>query len=265
MFRGIPVLLLSLSPLIALAQDAVILKNTGEPIRVPFTCAEDELQAVGLLCTEAEPCAIYLELNAAAPAGKKIFVGGDLHATSGTVTSILLTSDDGGATWKEPANRIRGAALDQLQIYDLEHGWSAGEIQYPLPSDPFFLVTSDGGQTWRKRPVSDEGGPGSIQRFWFDSAKHGELVVDAGRSAAGGRYVTWESETGGDSWDSRAATAQIPVLKRAPPDGVADVRIQADASGKSYRIERRTGESTWEPVASFLIETAACPMKETAH
>lgn len=248
--------LIALITLVAVAQ---------EPIRVPFACAEDELQAAGLLCTEADPCAIYLELNTIAPDGKKLFIGGDLHSTSGTVTSILLASDDGGGTWKEPADRIRGAALDQLQIYDLEHGWAAGEVQYPLPSDPFFLITSDGGQTWRKRPVADDGAPGSIQRFWFDSAKHGELIVDAGRSAAGGRYVAWESETGGESWDARAATAKVPALKRAAPEGVADFRIQADASGRIYRIEKRTGESTWETMASFLIETAACPAKDIPH
>ncbi len=81
----------------------VILKNSGDPMRVPFACAEDVLQAAGLLCTEAEPCAIYLELNAVASAGKKVFVAGDLHSTQGTLESILLASDDAGATWKEPA------------------------------------------------------------------------------------------------------------------------------------------------------------------
>jgi hypothetical protein len=255
-------LIVTLLPLIAVAQDPVILKNTGEPIRVPFTCAEEELQAAGLLCTEADPCAIYLELSAVAPAGKKLFLAGNLHATAGTLASILLSSDDAGATWKEPAARIRGAALDQIQIYDLEHGWAAGEVQYPLPSDPFFLLTIDGGQTWRQRPVSDDGGPGSVQLFWFDSAKHGELIVDAGRSAPGGRYATWESETGGDTWMARAATAKMPALRRAPPAGDADFRIHAAASGARYDIEKRAGEK-WETLASFLIEAASCKLKPT--
>jgi hypothetical protein len=261
MFRRIPALLLALLPLIASAQEPVVLKNTGQPIRVPFECAEEELQAAGLLCTEEEPCAIYLELNAVAPAGRKIFLGGDVHATSGTLASILLASDDGGLTWKEPAPRVRHAAIDQLQIYDLEHGWAAGEVQYPLPADPFFLVTSDGGQSWRKRPVSDDGGPGSVQRFWFDSAKHGELIVDAGRNAEAGRYVMWESETGGESWNLRSATVKMPSLKRAPPEGESDFRIRADAAAKSFQIEKRAGESKWESVAAFLIEAASCKVK----
>ena len=259
MFRTPIVFLIALT---TAAQEPPVLKNTGEPIRVPFDCAEDELQAAGLLCTETEPCAIYLELNSLAPDGKKLFLAGDLHATSGTISSILLASDDAGATWKEPAPRLRGAALDQIQIYDLEHGWAAGEIQFPLPQDPFFLVTTDGGQTWRRNAVSEDGGPGSIQQFWFDSARHGELIVDAGRSAPGGRYATFESETGGESWMARAATTKLPVLKRAPAAGDADFRILANASGKSYEIEKRNGEK-WETLASFLIEAASCKLKAT--
>jgi hypothetical protein len=202
----------------------VVLKYTGEPIRVPYNCSEDELQAAGLVCTEAEPCSIYLELSTLAPSGRKLFLGGNLHAEAGTLTSILLASDDGGATWKEPIPRIHGAALEQIQIYDLSHGWAAGEVQVPLPNDPFFLVTTDGGQTWRRRPVSDEGGPGSIHQFWFDSAQHGELIIDAGKSAPGGRYGTWESETGGESWMVRAATPkQAKMLFEFTP------RLQATA------------------------------------
>jgi len=256
-------LLIAVLPLLAAAQPtSQVLKNTGEPIRVPFDCAEDELQAAGLLCTEAEPCAIYLELNSLAPAGKKLFLGGDLHATSGTLSSILLASDDGGATWKEPAPRIRGTALEQVQLYDLEHGWAAGETQFPLPADPFFLITTDGGQTWRQRPVSEEGGPGSIQQFWFDSARHAELIIDAGRSAPGGRYATWESETGGESWMARASTNKLPVIKRAPLAPDTDFRIHANADGKSYQIEKRAG-ANWETMASFLIEAASCKLKPT--
>jgi hypothetical protein len=250
-------ILASLLPLVQLI--APLAAAAQEPVKVPFACAEDELQAAGLLCTEEEPCAIYLELSAIAPAGKKIFVAGNLHANSGTLDSILLSSDDGGLTWKEPAPRVRAAAIEQLEIYDLEHGWAAGEIQYPLPADPFFLVTSDGGQTWRQRPVSDDGGPGAIQRFWFDSAQHGELIVDAGKSSPGGRYVTWESETGGGSWMVRGATDKLPALKHVPPSVEPDFRIRA-AGEKSYLIEVRKGEK-WETLATFPIEIASCSIK----
>ncbi|MEP6715683.1 MAG: hypothetical protein ABJC09_08910 [Terriglobia bacterium] len=250
--------------LVAQETPAALLVNHGEPLRAPFDCAESELQAVGLLCTEDEPCPIYLELNGIAPAGRKLFLAGDLHATSGTVSSILLASDDSGATWREAGAHIQGASLDQIQFYDLDHGWAAGETQYPLSRDPFFMITRDGGTTWRQRPVTDEGGPGSVHRFWFDSAQHGELIVDAGRKAPGGRYAAYESETGGDNWMARSTTDEPPKIKRAPPSFEnADFRIRPARNGKTYLIERRLGEK-WETIASFLIEAANCKIKPPA-
>ncbi len=233
-----------------------------EPTRVPFACREADLQNAGLLCTEEEPCSIYLEINAIAPAGKKIFLAGDIHATSTTLSSLLLSSDDGGITWKEPAARVAGAAIDQLQIYDLEHGWAAGETQYPLPQDPFFLVTTDGGLSWRKRDVTDDGGPGSILRFWFDTPQHGELIVDGGKSAPSGRYLDYESETGGESWMVRSTTGQAPKIRRAPlADENPDFRVRAAAGGKTYEVEKRVGDG-WQPSGSLLIEIASCKIKQ---
>jgi hypothetical protein len=236
------------------------LRYNGQPVRVPFPCVEEELQAAGLLCTEEEPCAIFLELSGVASAGKKLFVAGNLHATTGTLASILLASDDGGATWREPVPRVKGAAFEQVDFYDLEHGWAAGEGQVPLPRDPFFLVTSDGGQSWRTRPVTEEGGSGSMQRFWFDSARHGELVVDAGKSSPGGRYLDYESETGGESWMIRSIGDRMPALKHAPPPGDSDLRLRANAAGTAWLVERRNGEK-WETSAAFLIEAASCRIK----
>jgi hypothetical protein len=243
------------------AQDASILRNTGEPIRVPFACSEEDLAWAGVSCSEDDPCPIYLELNAIAPNGQKIFVSGNLHSTSATLNSALLASDDGGSTWKEPTARIRGTAIDQLQFYDLEHGWAAGEIQYPLPRDPFFLLTTDGGQSWRQRAVSEEGTPGTVQRFWFDSARHGQLILDGGKSASTGRFTSWETETGGESWSIRATTDRLPVIRNAPPSQEnPDWRIRSSKDGKSWQIEKRMGEN-WSQISSFLVEVASCKPK----
>jgi photosystem II stability/assembly factor-like uncharacterized protein len=231
--------------------------SAQEPNRVPYSCAEEDLQWAGMSCGN-EPCAIYLELNSVAPDGKKIFAAGDLHSSSATLGSILLVSDDSGATWKEPAARMRGSALDQLQFYNLQTGWAAGETQYPLARDPFVLVTTDGGASWLERPVGEEGGAGLVQHFWFDSAQHGELIVDAGKSSAAGRYLSYESETGGESWMLTGKSRQLPKLRHAPPSSEdADWRVRPSKDGKAFQIEQRAG-GQWTPVASFLIEVANC-------
>jgi photosystem II stability/assembly factor-like uncharacterized protein len=204
-----------------------------------------------------------LEISSVASLGKKVFLAGNLHATSGTLSSILLSSDDGGVTWKEPAKRARMSGLGQMQFYDLDHGWVVGESQYPLPHDPFFLVTSDGGVSWRNRPLTEDGGPGSIVKFWFDSAKHGEMVMDAGKSSPSGRYIAYESETSGESWMIRSTSDQMPKLARLPfaPDNEF-MRVQVDSKGKNYNVQKRNGER-WENVAAFAIEMASCKLKAT--
>ena len=240
------------------AQETAVLRNDGQPIRVPFACTSENLDWAGLACADDDPCSIYLELNTIAAAGKKIFLAGNLHAQSATLSSILLTSDDGGLTWKESAQRVRGAALDQFQFYDAQHGWASGETVYPLARDPFFLITSDGGESWRNRAVTDEGGPGSIQRFVFDSAQHGELLIDGGKSAEGGRYKKYESDTGGDSWSIRAATDAAPKMPNAP---AADPEYRIAAGKDAYRIEKRTA-GKWSSIATFAVSAASCKSPE---
>ncbi len=228
-----------------LAQESSILTNRGEPMRVPYACVEDELQSAGMSCDD-EPCPIYLELSAVAANGNKILVAGDLHGDSATLDSILLQSDDAGATWKEPAGRMRGDAVDQLQIFDARHAWAAGETQYPLPRDPFFLTTTDGGASWTQHAVGEDGAAGSVQRFWFDSLTHGEVIVDTGQD-----HAIYESETGGETWKRQSVAGRPPELKDS------DWRVGPSKDGKSWQIEKRAGEA-WSVPASFLIEVASC-------
>jgi hypothetical protein len=239
----------------AAAADPVTLTNTGEPMRVAYQCTDDDMQFAGMFCSETEPCAIYLELTAVTVNARKILISGNLHTNSATLYSILLESDDAGATWKEPTARIRGSALDQLQFLDPVHAWAAGETQYPLARDPFFLISTDGGFSWRKRDVTDDGGPGSVQAFSFDSADHGELVVDAGNTSESGRYVAFESHTGGESWTMQSTTKQLPRIKAPAADPAW--RLQPSKDEKAWQIEKREG-TQWTPAASFLIEAASC-------
>jgi hypothetical protein len=244
----------------AMAQDAAVtgaLMNTGEPMKVAFPCAEEALTTAGMSCSDDDPCAVYLELSGVSASGKKLSLAGNLHGSSATLASVLLVSDDNGASWKEPAGRIPGAALDEVQLTDPLHGWAAGEMQVPLARDPFVLITTDGGVSWRRNSLTEEGGAGAVQRFWFDSAEHGELIVDAGRTAQGGRYALYESHTGGENWSLVSKTTQAPRLRRAPSVDDMDYRIAIDGQSHAYLFEKRDGEK-WIPLASFLVQVASC-------
>ena len=93
-------------------------------------------------------------LDAVAAEGDKLFVAGNLHTAAVTLFSTLLASDDGGHTWREAADRIQFAGIDRLQFLDADTGWASGEKLSPLPQEPFLLLTTDGGKTWRTRPIS---------------------------------------------------------------------------------------------------------------
>ncbi len=227
-------------------------------MKAAFNCADEDLAASGLACADDDPCPVYLELSSVSASGRRLAVAGNLHGSSVTLYSILLLSDDGGTTWKEPAARIPGAALEQVQLLDSTHAWAAGELQVPLPRDPFVLSTRDGGNSWHQTELTEEGGTGAVLRFSFDTPDHGELILDSGR-ASSARYSTWESRTAGDSWNATGKTAQVPATRRGAPAMNNEYRLGTDSASRSYVIERRNGTGdSWSRIASFLVQVAGC-------
>ena len=234
----------------------------GKPLRVEAGCTEDDIQSLGLGCTTEEPCAIYLELSTIETGANRIVVAGNLHTDTATLSSVLLASEDGGVTWAEPHPRIKNGSLDQAQFFDLQTGWISGQMVGALARDPFLLLTTDGGKSWRQRPVMSEPGPGSIEQFGFESATTGTVVVDRGPGAEGGRYALLESRTGGESWSIRSVGREKVALPNRPAANAA-WRLQAHAPTKSYRVERKEAGGKWVPVASFLVSAGQCKPKET--
>ncbi len=236
---------------------AASMKYTGTPMRVPLECSQDNLRALGLTCPAARPCPVYLELDSIDSAGSGLFVSGNLHAEDATLSSILLASDDAGVTWREPAERVRGAGLDLIQFADAETGWASGESLGAVPRDPFLLLTRDGGKTWENRPVFSESRTGTIDFFHFDSKTHGLLWIGRPFSGETGKHnETYESEDGGQTWVLREASDK-PFPKASRPAPSSDYRLHADRATRAYRVERRA-LAGWRPVASFLVRAGEC-------
>lgn len=238
-----------------------ILENNGKPMLLPFQCTDEDIRAAGLSCSDEEPCPTFLELSSVAPVGNsgRILAVGNLHSEAVTLYSVLLFSEDAGRTWSEVSGRIRGASLDRIQFRDSEKGWVSGQELSPLPQNPFLLLTTDGGKTWRQRPILNEASEnrfGTIQQFSFTAQGVGSLVLDRGQGAEGGRYVLYESPDGGENWQiKQESTKPIPLPAAAPAP--ADWRVRADAASKSFHIERRQGER-WTTVGSFLVRVEPC-------
>lgn len=232
-----------------------ILENLGKPVIVPFFCAEDDFQWAGLACSEDDPCATYLEISSVESAGSRVFAAGNIHSPAVTLYSELLASEDGGRTWREVSDRVRGAGLDRIQFADSDNGWVGGEVVYPFSSNAFLLVTADGGKSWARQPIFQEDRAGGIQDFRFTSKREGRLVFDRGPGEGSNRYELYESRDGGANWTLQGTAAKPQPL--GPAAAQADWRARADAATQSFQIEKRTGER-WTAVAAFAIKLAPC-------
>jgi hypothetical protein len=235
----------------------VVLENTGQPIKVPFACTEADISQFGMTCTDRDPCPVFMELAAIQPLGSKIFLTGNLHNGSTTMYSMLLASDDAGKTWREPVERIKSGGLDQVEFFDFENGWISGQILLSMPRDPFFLVTTDGGKNWRRRPVFSESRVAAIEQFHFDSKTQGSLIIDRTQGAETPRYEHHESMTGGESWSVREVSGRALRLKTARAPGNTDWRLEPDAKLKAHAVQKRT-DGKWARVALFTVQVGEC-------
>jgi hypothetical protein len=239
-------------------QTLPVLRNYGEPMILPFQCTDDDIQWAGMSCSEEEPCPLYIEVTGIETVGNRIVLPANIHSESTTLYSVLLSSDDAGVTWREAHERMRGSGLDHIQFVDFQNGWVSGETLVPVARDPFFLITSDGGKTWRMRPIFNEGGGGAIQQFWFDTPATGSLVIDRMASTESSRYELYESPNGGETWIIRR-TSEHPISLRKTASLRTDIgwRVRADARSKAFAIERKEGEH-WNKAASFLVKIGSC-------
>ena len=226
------------------------------PQKLEYACPPEDVDAFGLSCSSSDPCPVFLELASVEGLGAKLFLAGNLHTATITLYGVLLASEDGGKTWAEPHRRVRAATLEQIQLADFQHGFVGGVKLEPLARDAFLLATTDGGKTWRELPVFEETRYGSIQQFWFDSAKTGELIFDRSQGATK-RYELYSTMTGGDTWDVREVTTKQPALSKAQTRTNATWRLRPDSASKTYRVEQRT-TAGWETVSTFTVHIADC-------
>ncbi len=228
------------------------------PLKAPLECRADGFEAAGIICSEEEPCRLFLELTAVDAAGPRILVGGNVHTTSATVSSLVLMSEDAGSTWHEPVRRFPAAGIEGIQFLNERQAWMAVQPHAQLATDPYLLATTDAGANWQPQPIwSEEGRAGLLQLFYFQNKDHGFVLIDRSGAVSGsGRYEFYETLTGGSTWILRESSAR-PIQPKGPPRRPPDWRLREDSKLKTYELERRVGDA-WQRMANFATDVGVC-------
>ncbi len=122
-------------------------------------------------------------------------------------SNVLYATDDGGATFTDITNRISGPpptgicgmwAVNEDVIYGA--GW------YAAPAH--FVKTTDGGQTWTSRSMSEYAG--SLVDVYFWDEQRGLAVGGSEGLDANTRAIVLMTEDGGETWTVRHTSSGTP-------------------------------------------------------
>jgi photosystem II stability/assembly factor-like uncharacterized protein len=133
-----------------------------------------------------------------------------------------------------------------------------GHSSLALPRDPFVLITSDAGRSWRKVELYAESRVGIVEDFAFQSTKKGWLLVDNRGSGEAGRFELFETQNSGSTWDLREIATRIP--KTATPGQrtpTATARVRPDAKKGLLRVELRENNA-WKEISAFKLKLEDC-------
>lgn len=240
--------------------DAGSLVYAGEPLKLPLDCSPQTFYESRAVCSERTPCDVYAEMVGIAAAGKHLVIYGNYHTASDTIATLLLTSDDDGKSWREPVERIGAAAFEFIQFVDADHGWVVGsQSQIDGSERPVILVTENGGAYWEKRPLwdADSERTGIVEKFYFEDASHGFLVVDR-EGSADDPYELYESRNGGKSWGFRQTSAEpISLRQPRPMPEQENWRLADGSSDDGYAVQRKVN-GEWSTVAEFNADLGTC-------
>ncbi|MDA1313172.1 MAG: hypothetical protein O2968_07545 [Acidobacteria bacterium] len=230
----------------------------GEPVVLPLECQEEHLLRAGLVCNDVTPCTLVLELVAIGGLGDRIFVMGNVHASTGTVSSVLLASEDGGTTWTEPIERISGGSLEIFRSVGSGSGWIGGQ-QWEADSSPipFLLATRNGGDRWSRRDVWEQDDRnGIVLGLDFETESHGYLVIERTNTDAD-PFELYETRTAGSSWGIRELSSEEPEIPFEVVQAAESRRLRGDSSNGAYWIEEKQGDD-WKPLAAFAPHVGTC-------
>jgi photosystem II stability/assembly factor-like uncharacterized protein len=157
------------------------------------------------------------DLGACSGLNDVCFVDPD-HGWAVGYDGTIVATTDGGKTWTAQRSRTT-ATLSSVMFLDADHGWAAGAAGSGTSrTRAVLLSTDDGGATWRRITLGDQGtGFGDVV---FTDQLHGYAVARYVRDV-----VCISSADGGRTWRTQSA------IRRGRLNGLAAVSSGACAVG----------------------------------
>jgi photosystem II stability/assembly factor-like uncharacterized protein len=163
-----------------------------------------------------------LVLTDAVRMGNRIVAVGD--------RGYIVSSDDGGATWKR-AKTPAAPLLTAVRFIDAKRGWAVGH-------DSVILATGDEGETWAQQFSAP-----AENRPLLDV-----LFLDANTGIAVGAYgAYYETADGGKTWNDRKVSADDKHLNAIVRLGEGKLLILGEAG---TILTSADAGKTWTPVTS---------------
>lgn len=172
----------------------------------------------------------------------------DQHGFIGTLdqSNVLYETTDGGETFSDITSRIIGPiphgicgiwAVDEQTIYGV--GWWAGPAH--------FVKTTDGGETWTSRGMSEY--VGSLVDVYFWDEQRGIAVGGTHGASGSSSAVVLMTEDGGETWSVRHTSSENgewswKITFPTPTTGY--VSLEANDGGFPARVLKTTDAGmTW--------------------
>ncbi len=160
---------------------------------------------------------------------------------------VLRTTDRGRSWTNVTPPRLRGRALDEVSpimfFRTRTEGWLAAFLDPSTPTTLSVLRTTDGGRTWRERPLAvDLRGedPGGGVLFSLDD-RNAWLVIKAVSGSAHSRGVLYRTTDGGESWRRLEIPMADAIRFTTPQDG-----WMAGGPAGGALFVTRDGGLTWQ-------------------
>ncbi len=166
----------------------------------------------------------------------------------------LLSTSDGGKSWMkvavasiegEPGRLPFSGDKSGLAFSDENTGFVTG--YWPVPGDPYFFATPDGGRTWHKAELPLPSGYEEADYFTYAPVfdRSGAGIMAATVSGDGRSLVFYSTSDGGKTWTSGTP---LPLGEtREEWDAPAPGLIVA-ATGRELHVSTDAGK-TWTDVA----------------